>query len=88
MTGADCNNHNNQTASLSLRDRKGRSIKQELLVLSDSSENSDHTEKLQTNLMQQVHEDLINRPNMLVCENQDSSNSKLIQEICELVKVT
>lgn len=54
----------------------------------ESSEVSGNTEELQMNLMLQVHEDVINKPDMLVREIPESTNSTLIQEIYELVKVT
>lgn len=51
---------------------------------------SDNTKELQKNLMQQVHEDVINRSNMLVGDNIDSSDTSkswLSHEISELIKV-
>ncbi|VVC37598.1 Lebercilin domain [Cinara cedri] len=86
MAGADGNDHSDQTPS-SLPDRDGTSIKQELLLVhGESSEISDHTEELQMNLMRQVHEDVINAPNMLVRKIPDSSDSTLIRRISALVK--
>lgn len=56
------------------------------------SEISDHTKDLQKNLMRQVHEDVINKPNMLVNYKMKSSNScgdsrDLDVGISELMKV-
>lgn len=88
MAGANGNDHSDQTPS-SLLDLDGTSIKQELLLVhGESSEISDHTEELQMNLMRQVHEDVINAPDMLVNEISDSSDSTLIRGISALVKVT
>lgn len=86
-TGAGCADHGGR-APPPLPDRNGRSDQQELLVDGGSSEISDNTEELQMNLMRQVHEDVINEPDMLVREIPESTNSTLIQEIYELVKVT
>jgi len=56
------------------------------------SEISDHTKELQKNLMIQVHEDVINKPNMLINDKMESSNSygesrDLYSGIAELMKV-
>lgn len=56
------------------------------------SEISDHTKDLQKNLMIQVHEDVINKPSMLVNDKIESSNScsesrDLYSGIAELMKV-
>jgi len=56
------------------------------------SEISDHTKDLQKNLMIQVHEDVINKPSMLVNDKIESSNScsesrDLYSGISELMKV-
>jgi len=56
------------------------------------SEISDHTKDLQKNLIRQVHEDVINKPNMLVNYEMESSNSladssNLNFGISELMKV-
>lgn len=89
MTDADNNNDHGDPVTLSSLYRDDTSVKQQLLsVHGDSSEISDHTEELQMNLMRQVHEDVINAPNMLVREKPDSLNdSALIQGISALVKV-
>ncbi|XP_025195971.1 asparagine-rich protein [Melanaphis sacchari] len=51
----------------------GKTAKPELVH--DESEISDHTKDLQKNLMRQIHEDVINKPNMLVNDKMESSNS-------------
>jgi len=50
-----------------------KTVKPELVH--GESEISDHTKDLQKNLMRQVHEDVINKPNMLVNDKMESSNS-------------
>jgi len=67
-----------------------KTIKPELVH--GESEISDHTKDLQKNLMRQVHEDVINKPNMLVNYEMESSNSigvssNLNSGIAELMKV-
>ncbi|XP_022180084.1 uncharacterized protein LOC111040465 [Myzus persicae] len=51
-----------------------KTVKPELVHC--ESEISDHTKDLQKNLMRQVHEDVINKPNMLVNDKMESSNSR------------
>lgn len=51
------------------------------------SEISDHTKDLQKNLMKQVHEDVINTPNMLINDPQISS-SWLDHGITEIIGVS
>lgn len=67
-----------------------RTVKPELVH--GESEISDHTKDLQKNLMRQIHEDVINKPNMLVNDKMGLSNpfgdaSHLNNEISELMKV-
>lgn len=67
-----------------------KTVKPELVH--GESEISDHTKDLQKNLMRQVHEDVINKPNMLVNDKMESSNSigvssDLNSGIAELMKV-
>jgi len=67
-----------------------KAVKPELVH--GESEISDHTKDLQKNLMRQVHEDVINKPNMLVNYKTESCNScgvskDLNFEIAELMKV-
>ncbi|KAE9533695.1 hypothetical protein AGLY_009044 [Aphis glycines] len=66
-----------------------KTVKPELVH--GESEISDHTKDLQKNLMRQVHEDVINKPNMLVNNKMESSNSigvssDLNSGIAELMK--
>jgi hypothetical protein len=56
------------------------------------SDLSDHTKDLQKNLMRQVHEDVVNKPKMLVAKKNNSSESscatsRLSYGISELIKV-
>jgi len=67
-----------------------KTVKPELVH--GESEISDHTKDLQKNLMRQVHEDVINKPNMLINYKIKSSNScgdsrDLNVGIAELMKV-
>lgn len=67
-----------------------KTVKPELVH--GESEISDHTKDLQKNLMRQVHEDVINKPNMLVNDKMESSNSISVSSdlnsgIAELMKV-
>lgn len=67
-----------------------KTVKPELVH--GESEISDHTKDLQKNLMRQVHEDVINKPNMLVNDKMESSNlcgdsRDLNFGIAELMKV-
>jgi len=67
-----------------------KTVKPELVH--GESEISDHTKDLQKNLMRQVHEDVINKPNMLEKYKIDSCNScgdskDLNFGIAELMKV-
>jgi len=60
-----------------------KTVKPELVH--GESEISDHTKDLQKNLMRQVHEDVINKPNMLVNDKMESPH--LNSGIAELMKV-
>ncbi|XP_060846905.1 filamin A-interacting protein 1-like [Rhopalosiphum padi] len=59
-----------------------KTVKPELVH--GESEISDHTKDLQKNLMRQVHEDVINKPNMLVNDKMESPH--LNSGIAELMK--
>uniref|UniRef100_A0A2S2P2R2 Lebercilin n=1 Tax=Schizaphis graminum TaxID=13262 RepID=A0A2S2P2R2_SCHGA len=61
---------------------KQSTVKPELVH--GESEISDHTKDLQKNLMRQVHEDVINKPNMLVNDKMESPH--LNSRIAELMK--
>lgn len=68
---------------------KGRTSSKPDLVHVESDV-SDNTRELQKNLMQQIHEDVINRSNMLVDDKidfSDTSKSWLYNGISELIKV-
>jgi len=68
-----------------------KSLKLELLH--DESEISDQTKDLQKNLMRQVHEDVINKPDMLandktiMSDSSETNSSWLNHGISELIEV-
>lgn len=67
--------------------------KKELLkpeLVHGESEISDHTKELQKNLMSQIHEDVINKPHMLVKNDKVKTSDAMLwlnRNISDMIKV-